>query len=50
MPCFYTVLPCLEEDYNTVTVVKKPATKELLLNFELELKKLFDDSDACILR
>ena len=33
-----TVLPCPEEDYNTV--VETSAIKELLLNFGLELKKL----------
>ena len=37
---FSTTVLCLEEDYNTV--VKTSATKELLPNFELELKKLRD--------
>ena len=35
------IFNCLKEDYNTV--VKTSAIKELLLNFELELKKLRND-------
>ena len=40
-PCFCTLLPSLEEDYNSV--VETLVTKELLLNFGLELKKLRDE-------